>query len=158
MPIVNVGDVVAWADVPSGALVRADIGAFYVERGAWRYRVHSACASFWAREIAGHPERARNTGEQVTIIALGLTGQETAADLQRLAELFETREALRKALRTEPGLSGFTRVYLGGMMVGGFSGGDGLTYWAQRLHAAGWRPGMTAEDAGRLLAEVRDAR
>lgn len=32
--------------------------------------------------------------------------------------------------------------------------GDVVTAAAERLHAAGWRPGMSAEDEDRLLAEA----
>lgn len=80
---------------------------------------------------------------------MSLTGRESAEGLRRLAEVFEVREELRVC----PGLPGFTRVYLGGYLIGGFSCGDGLTFWAERIHAVGWRPGMPAEDAARLLSE-----
>lgn len=144
----RVGDAIAWADVPDGAMVRTDDGSFYVERPTWRYRVHTRLSSFWARETSAQPERAKNTAERVTVIALSLTGKETAGELRALTERFD----IRKMLRVEPGLPGFSRVYLEAEMLGGFSGGDGLSYWAERLHAAGWRVGGTAADAARLLA------
>ncbi len=128
---VKVGDVVAWADVPDGALVRED-------GPSWPWGFYK---------------------ERVTIVALGLTGQESADDLRRLAEMFEVREALTAG----PALgAGFCRVYLGSddgtgdNLIGGFSGSfeAARSVWAKRLHAAGWRPGMTAEDAARMLAEA----
>lgn len=73
-------------------------------------------------------------GDSVTIVALGITGEETAADLQRLAEVFEVREAL---MREDEDYAHLPLT---------------ATLAAERLHAAGWRPGMTAEDAARLLA------
>jgi hypothetical protein len=69
-----------------------------------------------------------------TIVALGLTGEESAADLQRLAEVFEVREYLIR--------SGDDAVWCG----------QELDVFAACLHAAGWRPGMSAEDAARRLA------
>jgi hypothetical protein len=89
---------------------------------------------------------------EVEIVALDLRGDESAEELRRLAEVFDVRQALR----VEPGSPGFSRVYLNDELLGGFSGGDGLTFWARRLHDAGWRPGDSPERAWELLAE--DAR
>lgn len=54
--------------------------------------------------------------------------------LRRLAEVFEVREAVAKRW-----------------------GADLADELSERLHAAGWRPGMTAEDAARLLAQAGGA-
>jgi hypothetical protein len=80
-----------------------------------------------------------------TIIALGLSGQEAAADLQRLAEVYEVREAMLSWSADE------RAVVLAHEAAWGI-----LSEVAERLHASGFRRGMTAEDAASLLAEVRD--
>ncbi len=85
-----------------------------------------------------------------------VTGQETAADLQRLAEVYEVRDALF----TAPDIVEFMHTSVEDM--NSYECPEcsphepqAWTWAAERLHAAGWRPGMTAEDAARLLAEVR---
>lgn len=140
MSDVKVGDVVAWENVPDGALTRTpviiqrhkDIGrmpfAGIVWVSPWRYPVAKMC----------------------TIIALGLTGRETAADLQRLAEVYEVREALSVMSMDA------IRPILDETFAVARADGDWRSFVAALLHAAGWRPGMTAEDAAHLLAEVRD--
>lgn len=154
------------------------------------------------------------TRDKVTIIATGLTCQETAADLQRIAEVFEVREAIDWQVmdrgKPPPGYEIRNTSYEDGDdEVGGYGvmieewswyDGGGYTdcaateaacvasaweffeeenappglnpysgpqawswYWgrvaeggdlAERLHAAGWRPGMTAEGAARMLSEA----
>jgi hypothetical protein len=138
----KVGDVLAWEQVPSGALVRGpwDERGFFVERGAWRYRVKGALSSVWYSERSAQAYRAANLDTLVTIIALGLTGQETAADLQRLAEVFEVREAVKKWSREE-----WVQMPRRGDMPGL------LSDFVRDLHAAGWCPGDTAERAAELL-------
>jgi len=138
MSDVKVGDVVAWDKVRDGTLVERR-GVFFV-----RFRGHGYVVGprVWTDIRKLHPwlwEDCDDINEpKPTIIAMGLTGQETAADLQRLAEVFEVREAIAdEVLEKAPG--GLT-----------------LDEVAVRLHAAGWRPGMAAEGAARLLAEVRD--
>ena len=156
---IKVGDVVAWADVPDGALVRQGIYAgrapefyFVARRGndsllcgvtipldgisEW-YQARPAAP--WRSTFSPNAEPPR-----VTVLALGLTGQETADDLRRLAEVFEVREALRaddqlSLLMEADGVVRIDHIE------------DEQTQ-ADRLHAAGWRPGMTAEDAARMLA------
>ena len=146
---IKVGDVVAWADVPDGAMVRCEDGSYELRRG-------TTCRSFgfyrgpgvWSlssswRWLPTHAE------ERLTIIALGLTGQESANDLRRLAEVFEVREALRaddqlSLLMEADGVVRIDHIE------------DEQTQ-AERLHAAGWRPGMTAEDAARLLEQAGGA-
>lgn len=136
---VKVGDLVIWTDAPNGALVRQD-SDFYL-----RINDHGWCvcngyrwAAFacYADGAISQPWPWYGAG-QVTIIALGITGSETAADLQRLAEIFEVREQL-----LDPGIAGFTK-----------TSADEMEYWARRLYDAGLRHGMAAEDAARLLAE-----
>lgn len=152
MSNVKVGDVVAWDKVPDGALVRCKEGhavRAYETMGWWACRPtmmpgwhirHPQHMFFWGGGMH------RDT--EATIIALGLTSQETTADLQRIAEAFEVWEAIDGSDETKRAIWGprSSRV------------SDGtLSIVARILHAAGWRHGMTAEDAARLLAEVRDA-
>ena len=146
MENVKIGDVVAWAEVPSGALVRTHGGDFALrvgDDGHW-VRLVGEIKMDWTRAGAWGGW-SFDEGEVVdegasAIVALGLTGQETAADLQRLAEVYEVREVLR-----------FWKSREFAQLFGHLNPNDTL---AERLHAAGWRPGMTAEDAARLLAEV----
>ncbi|WAS97794.1 hypothetical protein [Nannocystis punicea] len=98
----RVGDRVAWAEVPDGALVfdRGDEdwpepahALRLAGRGRW---VHEAHVTDWTLELEEWPwqageERGQGTNG-VTLVALGLTGEETAADLQRLAEVFAVRD------------------------------------------------------------------
>lgn len=138
---IAVGDHVAWADVPDGAMGRTtlDSGPYYVVRskdsGQWLTKWRRGRKWPWG---GGRGAFART--ESVTIIALGLSGQESADDLRRLAEVFEIREALWKTV--DAYAAGWGDVW------------EQAEQWlAERLHAAGWRAGMSAEDAARLLAE-----
>lgn len=244
---VKVGDVVAWEDVPSNALVREDdaacAGCFTVRRADRGLMVWAPGAQSWRSIVAndldddGWPwERGNST--TATIIALNLTGQETAADLQRLAEVYEVREAVatdlallkavvevktRRHLWTPDDAIEFVPAVLPQVFGDGkallalttinsrprfyviridnswrdihdhiddicgalgehfgeihrddedFDADDPVSEWptfddengtswgwitddlAERLHAAGWRPGMTVGDAARLLAEA----
>jgi hypothetical protein len=152
MENVKIGDVVAWAEVPSGALVRTHGGDFALrvgDDGHW-VRLVGEIKMDWARAGAWGGW-SFDEGEVVdegasAIVALGLTGQETAADLQRLAEVFEVREALLSINDLEA-VSGRYLESAGEFNVA-------FDMLATDLHAAGWRPGMTAEDAARMLAEV----
>ena len=143
---VKIGDVVQWSQVPSGAMVREEDGD---ECGAFTLRIGEE--GYVVRQIRGRPRSwqafdfyetwewdAPEDVERATIVAIGLTGYETAADLQRLAEIFEVSEQL-----LDPGIAGFTKTST-----------DEREYWARRLYDAGFRRGMTAEDAARLLAEA----
>lgn len=136
---IRVGDVVAWADVPDGALVR-----FY---GGKRLRPGHALRiknrGTWVEEdktwypFRGVWEWAFGGEGVATIVALNRTGQESADDLQRLAEVFEVREYLIN--------TGDDSIWYG----------QEIDELAPRLHAAGWRAGMPAEDAARMLAEAK---
>lgn len=93
---------------------------------------------------------------QATIVALDLTGQETAADLQRLAEVFEVREALDRATsprRQRPSGGGHDLTWTVHGTPLNIPVKETPDKFAERLHALGWRKGMTAEDTARLLAE-----
>lgn len=72
----------------------------------------------------------------VTIIALDVPADATADDLRVLAERFEVREAVMRDASLWA--NEFTLEDLEDAVV--------------TLHRAGWKPGMTAEDAARLLA------
>jgi hypothetical protein len=150
---VKVGDVVAWDKVPVLSLSRwvtdnaayfyvrltADLGwcvGCFIETGAWQ---RPGRGWSWLERA---PEKS-----SVTIIALGLTGQETASDLQRLAEVFEVREAL-EAMQDD--LPWNHRLNQDEHHLG-------IDAVAKCLHVAGWRPGMTAEDAARMLETWRVA-
>lgn len=172
---VKVGDEVAWDKVPSGSVVR------------WRWdghgnEFHWKRHNFVASLVGTHTGEWRSPGgddgsfapgELVTIIALDVPADATTDDLRALAERFEVREALSQALKTSSDeyatcadevfdmvgivllLSGLTVGALAERLQGGNTTvPDGV---AERLHATGWRPGMTAEDAERLLAGSRDA-
>lgn len=147
----KVGDVVAWADVPDGALVRQSVHegrapefCFAARHGDRSYlcgvTVPLDGFSQWYRERPVSPwDRTYSPNVEpphVTIVALHLTGQETAADLRRLAEVFEIRDHLMR--------TGDDAIWFG----------QDIDDLAPRLHAADWRPDMTAEDAARLLAEA----
>lgn len=97
--MVSVGDWVAWDDVPIGALVLDD-GDAYANRQADGGRVvgirgHGNTWESRADMLHGDPEGPWVWGEQgrlsahVVIIALDLTGNETADELRALAEAFE---------------------------------------------------------------------
>ncbi len=138
---IKVGDAVSWVDVPDGALVRRareEGGVFFYQRRGDRGwcvggRTTEGDGYFEQMDDDGWPRPwAHNDRGRVTIVALGLSGRESADDLRRLAEVFEIRALWEDACdQTDE---------------------QALTLTAERLHAAGWRPGMTAEDAARLLA------
>lgn len=143
---VKIGDTVAWADVPDGALVREHDGLHandYDVRHAGRGWLVWACmARVWRSSLSSLGtswDEVDDHSDVVTVIALDLTGQETAADLQRLAEMFDIREALTRAPTDALAWLTFR------------AGGDSLDTLVARLHAAGWRVGMTVGDAVRLL-------
>ncbi|HRU10512.1 MAG TPA: hypothetical protein P5144_14155, partial [Thermoanaerobaculia bacterium] len=159
MTSIKVGDVVAWDKVPDGALARRTVddgGFFYLRRAeeGWcvgkmqddgeRY-FEALPANLWPWRFKAYE------AAPVTIVALGLTGQETADDLRRIAEVFEVWEALH-AMQRAP-----TAGYVLLCEMAKDEDWRPLTWHqlAERLHAAGWRPGMTAEDAARLLSEAQ---
>lgn len=189
--VVKVGDVVAWHDVPDGALVRPNSdarvysmringGGRYVcnPRGVWRgFMDFPGTPWGWDPRLDEDPKRT-----PALIVALGLTGSESADDLRRLAEVYEVRESLATVFdksKSPPGFEIRDRSYddydFDGERVGAYLGRVERWSWddseicddfktpeealidawrevAERLHAAGWRPGMTAEDAARMLA------
>jgi hypothetical protein len=138
----KVGDVVAWEQVPSGALVRTGQGraGFYLLRVDEHGSCVGATRGRWSPFVGEWKWSNAADDEQVTIITLGLTGQETAADLQRMAEVFEVREAVKKWSRDEWAIM---------PKRGGMPGL--LSDFVHNLHAAGWRPGDAAEDAALFL-------
>lgn len=159
---IKVGDVVAWADVEDGMMV-SDGRSRYVRidgRGTVVYEVFGVNGeprpedSRWCPWVGGWPWSSRSA-KMVKVEAIGLMGHESAGDLRRAAEVFEVRDALRAVPRLS-GCTLFARIYIGDEMLGGFSGTceQAATVWAERLHAAGWHPRMSAEDARRLLARA----
>lgn len=158
----RVGDVVAWADVPDGALVRwRDVYLCFQARRV--FQVYYPGVSWLAPEGEGNGRDrwAHMVEARATIIALGLTGQESADDLRRLAEVFEVRECLYLADHPFQDLESRKLPKCSRLRVGNvgyfIADSDDLTWTAERLHAAGWRPGMTAEDAVGLLAQAGGA-
>jgi hypothetical protein len=153
MTVPKVGDVVAWADVPDGALVRTCDGWHAVNIGGAGTWVSNG--RLWFAPLCHGWQWALNGRGSVTIVALGLTGQETADDLRRLAEVFEVREVLsRHRLPARVVVHGQTVMIDRWMYDHADAGGDFLGTVAVCLHVNGWRAGMTAEDAARLLAEA----
>ena len=152
---VNIGDVVAWADVPDGALVRDSEGWHALCRGRGIYV--GKPGDGWLSANAWPDEgrwRWQSASGDATIVALGLTGQESADDLRRLAEVFEVREALGTMRAADHATERALEDAIKGAAAGPTMSDlfAAMTTVAERLHAAGWRPGMTAEDAARLLA------
>jgi hypothetical protein len=168
----KVGDTVAWADVPDGAMVRESDGRYQARlnrRGGTVFSPHWPLPQAWSGPHWWGPWLGAGFGH-VTIIALNLTGTETAADLQRLAEVFDIRRRVVCRMWKMSSYGVFS-VYMrpdGGDMgvddiccvaerfktqsrhaSSGYEARDEVT---ERLHAAGFRAGMTAEDAARLLA------
>ncbi|HEY8376724.1 MAG TPA: hypothetical protein VIK91_09560 [Nannocystis sp.] len=163
--MVKVGDVVAWCDVPDGAMVRPNSdarvysmringGGRYVcnPRGVWRgFMDFPGTPWGWDPRLDEDPKRT-----PALIVALGLTGEESADDLRRLAEIFEVREALLAAAAGNQTAERTIEQHVvqeaadRGPTWGDLQ--DAFYAIAERLHAAGWRPGMTAEDAARMLS------
>lgn len=131
---VRVGDVVAWDAVPSGALVRdeeGDIAGRVGDIGHWA-RIAGGWLVDW-RDWLWVTDRGHRGF--ATIMALDLRDAASYDEVRTFAEVFEVREAfqaMRRAVRE--------------------ASGQHINEVAERLHAAGWRPGMTAEDAARLLS------
>jgi hypothetical protein len=145
----RVGDVVAWDDVQDGWLVRDADGDYAlridgqghyvatpndIEGGGWES---------WEEMDSHHDAWPWNNSpsRSNTIIATGLSGKETAADMQQLAEVYEVREALKA----------WPMSYWAILLRGAINN-TSVDVWAQRLHAAGWRPGDSAARAADLLA------
>lgn len=118
---------------------------------------------FWPARVSVPWKGWSPDDHEVTIIALGLTGQETADDLRRLADIFDTTERLY-------GGAGHG-VAFEDLLVQATGGDEGpladydtsaepkhapsRRALAERLHAAGWRgreTGKSPEDAARMLA------
>ena len=93
MSTIKIGDTVAWADVPDGAMVRAGGDHVVRLRGRGVYVSEPGepwlDANPWSDEGKWLWSSPRDQAERVTIIALGLTGSESAEDLQRMAEIFD---------------------------------------------------------------------
>jgi len=145
MTSIKVGDVVAWAMVPMNALVRLTEGGMTVKRRIAR--------RMWEWHLNPTIEK-----DEVTVLALDVPDKDlTRSDLRRLAEVFEVREALgtmRAADHvTERALEDAIKAAAAGPTMSDLFAA--MTTVAERLHAAGWRPGMTAEDAARLLSEAQ---
>lgn len=138
---IKVGDVVDWDKVPSGALVRDTVGDFAVRHGGGRNTNGSWVKVEGEAWIAFHGAWRwwiHDGQDPVTIIALDVPADATAEHLRTLAEVSEVREAVMRDASLWA--NEFTLEDLEDTVV--------------TLHRAGWKPGMTAEDAARLVAEA----
>lgn len=158
---IKVGDVVDWYMVPNSALVlRGDAYFRRSVRGGHVMGVQGQLRSWetW-NEMGGDADAwpwHEEHGEKAVIIALDVPADATADDLRTLAEVFEVREALFSmssgSHATESALENHIRAAATGLTFGDLKAAFHSV--ANRLHRAGWRPNMTAEDAARLLAEA----
>ena len=90
---VKVGDVVAWDEVPSGAMVRIVVGDPWFAlrmfaRGCWIVSLIEQSQWAFAPAWDWHGCPVTATGKPI-IAALNLTGHELADELRVLAEAFE---------------------------------------------------------------------
>jgi hypothetical protein len=98
MEAIRIGDLVAWADVPDGALVRSESSFvwWYLRRGevgkVAGIQERGKSAAFWAwNDICGLacPWGGWSPDDHVvTIVAIDVPADASAVDLQRLAEMF----------------------------------------------------------------------
>lgn len=95
-PAVKVGDVVAWDDVPLNTMVRwywnGEGNEHHVKNLSATGRMKTACVGSVPPEIWRTADRDSGQfagDEPVTIVALNLTGNETANELRALAEAFD---------------------------------------------------------------------
>lgn len=159
---IKVGDVVAWEDVPIGAMVRVvgdvdnvELPAAYAIRyndagGKWVYDPDEIGKAIWSTsQVTWRWHSAMDAGVlpphgECTIIALDVPADATAEHLRESAEVFEIREVVTR-------MPACVHIMASSIDV---EGPDFSWEWAtRRLHRAGWRPGMTAEDAARLLSK-----
>lgn len=152
---VRVGDVVAWLSVPSGALVRALLEKRYTghvlrvdARGQWVHTSGEEWCEFGVSSAWLWDPPPITVDDPVTVVALNVPADATAEHLRELAEVFDVREAWLSLI------CALTTGRMTQAEAEWHNGGRDIDVFAPRLHAAGWRPGMTAEDAARLLAEA----
>lgn len=168
----GIGDVVAWADVPDGALV-FDRGsdmwpepAYAIRRGDRGRWVHEERVTDWTLTLAEWPwQTGEDSGQGangVSIVALDVPADATAEHLCELAGRFAVREDIASALRrADRGSRDPRDEFFAGLIVRVAAAradedeDEAATELAAQLHRAGWRPGMAAEEAARLLAEDR---
>lgn len=155
---IKVGDVCGWIDVPDRGLARTKDGSVaYRNRGRGVFVAQPGEQWLGAQPWADEGKWrwcTMSLEETVTIIALDVPADATAEHLRALAERFEVREALYTMTRgdhaAESTLERFIKSAAAGPTFGDLL--QAFDAAAKRLHAAGWRPGMTAKDAARLLA------
>lgn len=140
---IKVGDMCGWLDVPDRGLARTKDGSVaYRNQGRGVFVAQPGERWLGTRPWADEGKWRWGTmslEETVTIIALDVPTDATAEQLRELAERFEIREHLIS--------TGDDSIWFG----------EDIDVIVPRLHRSGWRPGMTAEDAARLLAEVHHA-
>ena len=98
---VRVGDVVTWDEVPSGAMILERDG-FYSQRLGEHGLVIALKGHHWTawngeRLVSPWRWPHRSYECSVTIVALNLTGNETADELRALAEQFDREHPTRDA-------------------------------------------------------------
>lgn len=94
---VKVGDVVAWDDVPRGSMVEWTWSyhpkQHYIKRNNGSAILYDEGKWVDAKHLNGDFK----SSHLVTVLAIGLTGNETADDLRALAEAFEREHPTRDA-------------------------------------------------------------
>jgi hypothetical protein len=144
-----VGDVVAWDEVQDGWLVLGANGTLAARRQANGLIVGRGGSQGIIAEHWGE------SSDIVTIIAAGLTGKETADDLQRLAEVYDIDQCIEAhRLPARVRLNGETLIVERWLYdLAGHAGDDGwCRVIAEHLHRVGWRRGDGAVKARELLA------
>lgn len=162
----RIGDTVALKDVSDGAMARIQgdfcvrirsrgLFVFLRNKGTWRAADEFDDAAKWEWRWPENEARL-----PATIAAIDLTGQESAGELQRLAEIFEVYEDIYGALvRADKGSLDARDEYFAAVIVGHAAtvcGDDeqAAAYdLATRLHKAGGRRGIASEHAACLLAK-----
>lgn len=169
---VRVGDVAAWGKMPDGAMFYwAAYDDHYIKLG---HRLAVRCSTHgreWfdlrVAPIVNFDEWVSNPNAAFKVLALDVPADATAADLQRLAKVFEVREAVSSLISADgpwllddapPAivlyLSRGQQLTVVELDADGVTTSHALDAAAKKLHRAGWRPGMTAEDAARMLADL----
>lgn len=163
--VLKIGDTVALRDVSDGMMVRIEadfcvrirgrgLFVFLRNKGTWLAADEFDDAAKWEWCWPGNEARL-----PATVAALDLIGQESARELQRLAEIFEIYEDIFGALvRADKGSLETRDGYFAAVIVGHAAAACGEDEQAAahdlaaRLHAAGGRRGIESDEAARLLA------
>lgn len=143
----SIGDRIKWCATPRGSLVKMG------DSVAWCRGEHGSWVNLfgdWIRDLITILPWSRDYEDDVVVVALDVPADATADSLRELTERFEVREAWEDVL---DGMNNIARADNRAVVMYFDDPGRDARAFFDRLHAAGWRPGMTAEDAARLLAE-----